>query len=328
MPSILVGGGLERGKARFHSPLLRFVARGAAIPWHSPSPSHRSPLLPRLAFLLAALLLACPAAARDRPRDAVARRQAAAQQIAPLPGTQRVEIPFDGAARSYLLHLPRVSRGDRPLILVFHGLGGQGALVERLSRFTAIGEEQGVIVAYPNGMDGMWRVLRDPRTEIAFARAVVEDIARRAPVDRRRIFAVGMSNGAMMAAALGCFAPDLIAGVGLVSGGYVAPCHNHPHAPAVLFNGTADAMLPIEGRRLLMPVRDFARSLGSGPNCRATPEPLPPVAGTQPVRYACGGAEAILWTIPGGNHGWPGGPGGAPQPDATREIWRFFEALR
>lgn len=281
----------------------------------------------RLVIFFAVLLAALPAPARERPGGAT-RRMPAIQQVPPMPGTQRVEIAFDGATRSYLLHLPRVSSGERPLILVFHGLGGQGAQVERLSRFTALGEEASLIVAYPNGADGMWRVLRDPRTEIAFARAVVADIARRAPVDRRRVFAVGMSNGAMMAAALGCFAPDLVAGVGLVSGGYVAPCRNAPHAPAILFNGTSDTMLPIEGRRLMMPVRDFARSLGSGPDCRAQPEQLEPVSGTQPVRYACGGAEAILWTIPGGNHGWPGGPGGAPHPDATREIWRFFETLR
>lgn len=284
--------------------------------------------MPRLALILALLALAAPAAARERPRDQAARRLAEAQQVQPLPGTQRLEITVDGAARSYLLRIPRDSAGPRPLVLVFHGLGGQGAVVERLSRFSALGEEAGIILAYPNGDEGMWRVLRDPRSEIAFARAVVEDIARRAPVDRRRVFAAGMSNGAMMAAALGCFAPDLVAGVGLVSGGYVAPCRNVPRAPAIFVNGTADTMLPIEGRSMMMPLRNFVRAWGSGAGCHAAPEPLPARPGLRAERFTCGGAEAVLWTIPGGNHGWPGGPGSAPQPDATQEIWRFFEAIR
>jgi poly(3-hydroxybutyrate) depolymerase len=57
-------------------------------------------------------------------------------------------------------------------------------------------------------------------------------------------------------------------------------------------------------------------------------EALPPRDGARGERFACGGAEAVFWTIPGGTHSWPGGPGGAPAPDATREIWRFFAAIR
>nr|WP_246523575.1 PHB depolymerase family esterase [Neoroseomonas eburnea] len=282
-----------------------------------------------MSVLFALLLLAAPAAAQDRLRERIARRHAETAQIAPLPGTQRISLTVDGAARSYLLHLPReATAGPQPLVLVFHGLGGQGAIVERLSRFSTLGEEAGLVIAYPDGAEGMWRVLRDPRTEIAFVRAVVEDIARRTPIDRRRIHAAGISNGAMMAAALGCFAPDLVAGVGLVSGGYVSPCRNSPRARAILFNGTADTMLPIEGRRQMMPVRDFAAAWGSGPGCRAAPQALPASGGARVERFACGGAEAVFWTIPGGGHAWPGGPGGAAAPDATREIWRFFAAIR
>jgi poly(3-hydroxybutyrate) depolymerase len=54
---------------------------------------------------------------------------------------------------------------------------------------------------------------------------------------------------------------------------------------------------------------------------------LPSVADARVDRYACGGAEAVLWTIPGGTHVWPGAPGAPPAPDATRAIWRFFATI-
>ena len=52
-----------------------------------------------------------------------------------------------------------------------------------------------------------------------------------------------------MAAALGCFAPDLIAGVGLVSGGYVAPCRNFPRAPAISIIFVDDSCGTAKSRR-------------------------------------------------------------------------------
>jgi polyhydroxybutyrate depolymerase len=280
-------------------------------------------------MLLAVLLAATTATAQESRRDILARRAAESARIPPAPGTELVAVTVDGEGRSYLLHLPRTAgTGTRPLVLVLHGAGGQGARVERLSRFSALGEAEGFITAYPNGIDGVWRPLRDPRAEIAFIRAVIEDIAVRSPVDRRRVYAAGLSNGAMMAAALGCFAPNLVAGVGLVAGGSISPCRNMPRAPAILFNGTADPLAPYEGgRRGMMPVRDFAAAWGSGQGCRAGPEALPSVADARVDRYACGGAEAVLWTIPGGTHVWPGAPGAPPGPDATRAIWRFFATI-
>lgn len=308
---------------------MRFVAHGRRAAWQGAGAiAVPESDLPRLSLLLSLLLLATPALARERLRERAARRPAPPALIDPLPGTERIAITVDGATRHYLLRPPRHADGPRPLLLVFHGMGGQGAQVERLSRFSALADQSGFTVAYPEGEDGTWRVLRDPRTEITFTRAVVADIAARTPVDRRRVFAAGIANGAMMSAALGCFAPDLVAGVGLVAGGYVSPCRNKPHGPAILFNGTADATMPIGGNRTLMPVAAYAAAWGSGAGCEARAEPLPPRPGARGERFACGGAEAVAWTIPGGTHSWPGGPGGAATPDATQEIWRFFAAIR
>lgn len=286
--------------------------------------------LPRLFPLLALLVLAAPADGRERPRDPTPRRPAAQVPMDPLPGTERIAIEAAGRTRRYLLHVPPgTAAGPRPLVLVFHGPASQGAQVERQSRFSALGQEAGFVAAYPEGEDGQWQVLRDPRSEITFTRLVIEDIVRRTPVDRSRIYVTGLSGGAVMAAALGCFAPELAAGVGLVAGDYVSPCRNAPRAPAILFNSPPDAGPSAAARRTTMPARSYAEAWGSGPGCRASAEALPPRAGAQVERFACGGVQAVFWAMPrGAGVAWPGGPGGAPAPDATREIWRFFAGLR
>lgn len=289
----------------------------------------------RLFLSLALLVLASPADARDL----TPRRPAAPVLIDSLPGTERITIDAAGRSRRYLLHVPPGAASPRPLVLVFHGPGSQGAQVERQSRFSGMGEEAGFVAAYPEGEEAQWQVQRDPRTEITFIRLVIEDIVRRTPIDRRRIYAVGLSSGAVMAAALGCFAPDVAAGVGLVGGVYVSPCRNAPRAPAILLNSppepapaaTAPRRSNTAARSLAeaMPARGFAEAWGSGPGCRAEAEALPARAGAQVERFACGGAQAVFWALPRGTGTeWPGGPGGAAAPDATREIWRFFAALR
>ena len=149
----------------------------------------------RLFLLLAVLVLAAPADARAP----TPRRPATPALIDPLPGTERIAIDGAGRSRRYLLHVPPGAASPRPLVLVFHGPGSQAAQVERQSRFSALGEEAGFVAAYPDGEEGQWQVQRDPRSEITFIRLVLEDIARRTPIDRHRIYATGLSSGAVMA---------------------------------------------------------------------------------------------------------------------------------
>lgn len=282
--------------------------------------------------LILAFAIATPAAAQPqegaRLRERVEQRHAQSRAVEPQPGTERIMLAKDGGTRAFLLHAPPGGSGPRPLVLVFHGLGGSGAVVERMSRFSVLAAAQGFLVAYPEGREGAWRVFAPDRADVTYARDVVAAVAERHAVDRRRVYAAGISNGAMMAALLGCEAPETFRAVGLVAGGYPRPCPTAPRAAAMLFHGTADEMLPIGGRRRMMPVRDFAAAWGSGPGCRATPHALAPMGGAPAERFACGGAEAVMVTIPGGGHVWPGGARGGRGPDASAELWRFFAALR
>jgi len=50
---------------------------------------------------------------------------------------------------------------------------------------------------------------------------VVEDVARRAPLDRSRVYATGLSTGSMMAYRLAAEALDLVAAIAPVAGSMV-----------------------------------------------------------------------------------------------------------
>jgi polyhydroxybutyrate depolymerase len=54
--------------------------------------------------------------------------------------------------------------------------------------------------------------------DVGFLRGVVDDLDRRATIDRRRIYSIGMSNGGLMSYRLACEASDLIAGIMAVAG--------------------------------------------------------------------------------------------------------------
>ncbi|GAA3245204.1 hypothetical protein GCM10017691_52140 [Pseudonocardia petroleophila] len=136
-----------------------------------------------------------------------------------------------------------------PLVVVLHGLGGTGADAHGLG-FEAI---EGVAVAYPDGVDRSWnaggccggaheRGVDDvARLDALVARMVAED-----GVDPRRVYAVGFSNGAMMAYAWACGSRTL-AGIGVVGGARVAPCPDPGPVAVVAVHGDADASVRIGG---------------------------------------------------------------------------------
>jgi len=66
-------------------------------------------------------------------------------------------LEIDGIARSYYLHMPpALPAAPAPLVLVFHGGGGNGPGTERLTRFTPLADREGFLVAFPEGLGKNW----------------------------------------------------------------------------------------------------------------------------------------------------------------------------
>jgi len=127
-----------------------------------------------------------------------------------------------GMSRSYTLHVPAAYTGSNavPLVLHFHGLGGNGKGESTSSPYPAQTDPDGVIMAFPTGLAGpggnAWNVgpcCVKNTDDVAFAKALVTEIEKTACIDTKRVYAVGFSMGGGMSHYIACHAADVFAAV-------------------------------------------------------------------------------------------------------------------
>lgn len=289
-----------------------------------------------------------------------------AEQPSPSGTTVDRHITAGGRERGYRLHLPPMVDGSepRPLVLVFHGGGGDPAGAERLTRFSELADRAGFVVVYPDGVGKNWNdgrehayagAFRDAVDDVAFVSALLEALAGELALDPRRIYATGISNGAIFVNHLAAHLSPRIAAIAPVAGSIAVPSDAR-FAPAqpvsvLMINGTDDPLVPYQGggvargRRgevigVEAAVQKWARANGC-PGVPRTAE-LPNTDSADGCRgFAVtwadckDGSAVALYRLEGGGHTWPGGSQYLPDFiigkackdfDATAEIWRFFAA--
>jgi polyhydroxybutyrate depolymerase len=271
-------------------------------------------------------------------------------------------IEVDGITRSYHLHVPSaVGPTPAPLVLVFHGGGGTGPGTERLTRFTALADREGFLVAFPEGVEKNWndgreftssRAHRDHVDDVAFVTALIDAIGRAHAVDPRRVYATGISNGGIFSHYLAAHLSARIAAIAPVVGGIADPPEAwlRPEQPVsvLMLQGTRDPLVPYHGgavafgRGKIIDTEEAARRWAALNGGREpVREPLPAdgkdrCGGLRTI-YPGGrdGSEVTLVRLDGGGHTWPGGAQYLPELligrvcrdfDATVLIWDFFKA--
>src|ERR1700680_867438 len=68
-------------------------------------------------------------------------------------GDHVLSLKVGDRARTYLLHLPPIYDGKRPLplVIVLHGGGGNAPGAARMTGFSEKADKEGFVVVYPNG---------------------------------------------------------------------------------------------------------------------------------------------------------------------------------
>jgi polyhydroxybutyrate depolymerase len=236
------------------------------------------------------------------------------------PGAEAT-IEVEGAPRSYRLHVP--SSWDRarplPLLFVFHGAGSDAGDIERGTGFDALADASPMLVVYPQGVDARFDV--DPpagrvSTDVLLVDALLARLRARFPLDERRVFASGFSNGAAFCYRLAAERPTLIAAIAPVAG-YLPSLSTAPArtpVPLLHVHGTADRRVapPSLTGGDDAPVPAWARRNGAtlGPVLTTVPD----MGGLVVRRAAYTGpttrADATLLLVEGEDHTWPGGPSG------------------
>ncbi len=122
--------------------------------------------------------------------------------------------------RSYHVLEPDGWDGTTPLpvLLHFHGWQRQGDLIVRHDRIARHTRLRGVLLVAPNGERRTWRFRTAASPDVAFADAVLTDLAARYPIDPDRIYVSGYSFGGAMAWRFVCQSGDDIAGLFGIAG--------------------------------------------------------------------------------------------------------------
>lgn len=316
--------------------------------------------MPRHAALLCGIGLLWLACAADGPGGRFSEA-----------GDYELEIEHDGLGRRYLLHLPPGwERELLPVVISFHGGGGRAQGHKDWTRMDRLADRERFAIVYPDGTGGVFgRLLtfnaggccgparRRNVDDVGFAIALLEDLARDLPLDRRRVYATGMSNGAMMSYRLAAEAAQHIAAIAPVGAAMsldrFAPARPvpvmHIHSvddPRALYDGGLGPPFPLTRSRVLHKSveAELARWVERN-GCAAEPRQVSSLRAPE-SRFDSGhtaaklvwspcssGAEVVLWKLAGAGHVWPGTERN-PWPrvlgretaviDANEEMWRFF----
>ena len=183
-------------------------------------------------------------------------------------------IDSGGLARRYILHIPP-SYSDTggadatPLVLLFHGSGGNAREIARYTGLPAKADRAGFIAVMPQGLrttlipEPDWNFTTlgphhgpgEP-DDVAFIDDLLDALELQLCIDSARVFSTGFSAGAHLSVRLACDLSDRIAAIAPVSGVYFPPfspdlpepgCSTQP-VPVIAFHGTADKGVPFEGK--------------------------------------------------------------------------------
>ena len=229
-----------------------------------------------------------------------------------------------------------------PLVVAFHGAGGNGAGFERESGLSISADRHGFAVLYPTAGSGrhFWSLNRHSAPDdVAMLRALLPRAERLACADRRRVYATGVSNGGGFTARVACEMAGTFAAAAPVAGGYSSldPCPQGVRIPVIELHGSADQVVPYQGRGgdHAGDVRRFVSGWARRDGCDARPRTTRPAHDVTWISHLhCDPGYSVEHVrFEGTDHGWPGAkppyPSHHPAGVLAREVvWRFFERRR
>jgi len=281
-------------------------------------------------------------------------------------------ITVDGVARSYLLTTPppHSGAGPRAVVVDLHGLGEGATLEADTTQFSPAAQADGFIAVFPQGTGSPvgWDIAPSssahPNHDIDFMNAMLSSLEAHQCVDESRLYATGLSDGALFTSLLACTMANRFAAFAPVAGVvFDKPCDPGRKVSIVAFHGTADPILyfnggigtavlnnafsgktapttplpPVDlnGKGYPANVKEWAAK--DGCNLRATDTHVS--AHVILRTYKCPPGTAVeFYIVVGGGHAWPGSQFSAAlkaitgpstfEVNATDIIWKFFSQHR
>jgi len=269
---------------------------------------------------------------------------ALAGQIPHAPGEYELTLTHNKQERAYILHLPPQYDGKRklPLLLAFHGGGGNAKQLLKSNHLREVADREGFVLVAPNGSGKFkkrfltWNVgfgfgyaMQHGIDDIGFVDALLDSLESELKIDSGRVYATGISNGGILCHFLAANLSDRITAIApiVASVGGRKSADNPvimPPPPAspvavIAFNGMQDEHIPYEGGRQIKSVGDplYVTSADemhafwtNANHCSGPPDTEEHADDHYRVltfSKGCAGHEVVQYQILDQGHAWPGG---------------------
>jgi polyhydroxybutyrate depolymerase len=244
-------------------------------------------------------------------------------------------VVYEGYKRYCYVHAPPSYNPQQPtpVLLVFHQEGSNAKEMSRLAQFHDLSDQNGFLVVYPEGIQGLWndgrRTDAHQMNDVGFVSELLTTLERKWHIDRTGVYACGYSDGGFFAQYVALRLQGQIAAVASVAGTMSQVVINKMrmkgNTSIMYILGIDDKIVPFYGGPIDPGAHGYNRGMGAsaseavsfwvkGNNCASdfTQEEYPDVDGTdgtsvKVARYAnCpNNHEVIVYAITGGGHGWP-----------------------
>ena len=231
-----------------------------------------------------------------------------------------------GGDRPVAVQLPDSLANPAPLLILLHSASTSGAHQERYMKLGPVAKKNGIIYIAPDGVmnpDGQrfWNASKaccnrynQDVDDVAYINSLIDEIDKRTPIDRKRIFLIGHSNGAFMSFTFAC-KTNQVAAIVAIAGAMDAKSGCTFKSPVSLLDihGTADTTIKIDGGLMNKSPYTSAsttiKRIAAVDKC-ANPtlakrnfEPSIKGSETTIFNYNCGtGTQLQFWKIASGSH--------------------------
>jgi len=167
---------------------------------------------------------------------------------------EELTVATPEGTRSAIL-LP-AARPRAPTVIVLHGALVSAEATVKWYGFGGAARRRGFAAAFPRGIDFQWNDGRNGAwgsgaDDVDFLKRLAQRLVAGGTADPAQLYLVGVSNGGMMALRLLCEASEPFAGLGIVIASMPTDvgtwCHIRHPTPVIMFNGTADTLIPYGG---------------------------------------------------------------------------------
>ena len=242
-----------------------------------------------------------------------------------------ITIKVGSKNRKYRLYVPNNVKENTALVFCLHGT--MGSSDNKQPAFDAIANKDSIIVVYGHGENvyfpffGMsapgWNSTGEWSNDIDYIKAIIEDVASKYTIDRKRIYCCGFSNGGMMTYTVANLLGDVFAAFASISGYPINEFHLHHTGqrpvPFLHIHGTNDDLVKSSF------VSKIIDNMVARNGCNPVPEVTTKTGKFTKKVYAAGegGFPIVFYSINGMTH--------SPETNSTEDgnasktMWNFMK---